>query len=100
MIKSRGERISPKEVENAICDLDGVAEVAAIGIPDEILGHVIKVFVVSASGSKLTEKDILRHCRQRMEARMVPSRVQLTECLPKTANGKIDKKLLKAVEIE
>ncbi|MHC4519876.1 MAG: class I adenylate-forming enzyme family protein, partial [Planctomycetota bacterium] len=46
MIKTRGERVSPKEVENAICELDDVAEAAVVPVPDDILGQAIKVFVV------------------------------------------------------
>jgi len=95
MIKSKGERISPKEIENALCDLNGVAEAAAIGVPDEILGNAIKVFVVKYKGSEITEKDITRHCSQNLEPFMVPKYIVFTDKFQRTPNGKIDKKILK-----
>jgi len=99
MIKSKGERISPKEVEDNICRRDGVAEVAVIGLPDEILGQAVKAFIVPAPGTELTEKDVLKYCSQNMESFMVPKYIEFMDSLPKTPNGKIDKKQLKAKEI-
>lgn len=95
MIKCKGERVSAKEVEDVICGIEGVAEAAVIGVPDEILGQAIKVFIVPAPGAGLTENDVLKHSTQAMETFMVPKYVQFVESLPKTANGKIDKKQLK-----
>ena len=54
IIKSRGEKVSPKEVENVLYGLHGVVEAAVIGVPDPILGEAIKAFVV-ADGDELTE---------------------------------------------
>lgn len=96
MIKSKGERISAKEVENTISGMEGVAEVAVIGVPDEILGQVIKAYIVPAPGVELTEKQILKYCAENMETFMVPKDIELMNSLPKTPNGKIDKKQLKA----
>jgi acyl-coenzyme A synthetase/AMP-(fatty) acid ligase len=100
MINSSAERISPKEVENIIQDLDGVAEVAVVGVPDEILGQAIKAFIVPLDGSVLAEKQVFRYCADNMETFMVPKYVQLVRELPKTSNGKVDKKALKAMEVE
>ena len=94
MIKSKGERISPKEVENNISAMDGVVEVAIIGVSDEILGQAIKAFIVPASGKELTERDVLRFCTQNMESFMVPKYILFMDELPRTPNGKIDKKTL------
>ena len=94
MIKSKGERISPKEVENNISAMDGVVEVAIIGVSDEILGQAIKAFIVPASGKELTERDVLRFCTQNMESFMVPKYILFMDELPRTPNGKIDKKRL------
>jgi len=99
MIKSKGERISPKEIEDNICRMDGVAEVAVIGLPDEILGQAVKAFIVPAPAAELTEKDVLKYCSQNMEAFMVPKYIEFMDGFPKTPNGKIDKKQLKAKEI-
>ncbi len=95
MIKSKGERISAKEVENTICALEGVAEAAVIGVPDEILGQAIKAFIVPVQSHELTEKQIMRYCTENMETFMVPKHIEFMDELPKTHNGKIDKKQLK-----
>jgi acyl-coenzyme A synthetase/AMP-(fatty) acid ligase len=97
MIKSRGERISAKEVENVLCELRGVLEAAVIGVPDEILGQAVKAFVVIDPASALTEKDIAKHCSANMESFMVPKRIAIVKDLPRTVNGKIDKLALKAI---
>jgi amino acid adenylation domain-containing protein len=98
MIKSKGERISAKEVENNICGMEGVAEVAVIGLPDEIFGQAIKAYIVPAPNVELTEKQVLKYCCENMETFMVPKYIEFMDNLPKTPNGKIDKKQLKAQE--
>ena len=94
MIKSKGERISPKEIENNICELDSVAEAAVIGVPDDILGSAVKAFVVKQIGAQPTEKEIIKFCALKLEPFMVPKYVVFMKTLPKTPNGKIDKKQL------
>jgi amino acid adenylation domain-containing protein len=90
IIKSRGEKVAPKEVENVLYSIDGVVETAVIGVPDPILGQAIKAFVVSEDAA-LSDKDILRHCRANLEDFMVPKYVEFRESLPKTSSGKIKK---------
>jgi acyl-CoA synthetase (AMP-forming)/AMP-acid ligase II len=97
MIKSRGERISPKEIERCICALHGVAEAAVIGVHDDLLGQAIKAFLVCNDGPVLDEKDILIHCRENLEDFMIPKYIQFIKILPKTPNGKIDKLALKSL---
>ncbi len=97
IIKSRGEKVSPKEVENVLCSHEEVAEAAVIGVPDAILGQAIKAIVARRSGSTLSEKELLRHCAGRLEDFMVPQMVEFRETLPKSANGKIDKRVLAGV---
>lgn len=99
MIKTRGERVSPKEVENILSHFPGVAEVAVIGIPDEILGQAVAAFIVPVPGTTLTENDILRQSTWQMEIFMVPKHIRFIENIPKTPNGKIDKTCLKSMEI-
>jgi long-chain acyl-CoA synthetase len=91
IIKSRGEKVSPKEVENVLYGLDGVVEAAVIGVPDEILGEAIKAFVVRRDDNTLTERDVLRHCTWHLEDFMVPKYVEFRSELPKTTSGKIKK---------
>jgi acyl-coenzyme A synthetase/AMP-(fatty) acid ligase len=93
IIKSRGEKVAPKEVENALYSLPGVIEAAVIGVPDPILGEAIKALVVS-KGSDLSDQDVLRHCRAHLEDFMVPQIVEFRDSLPKTESGKIRRTLL------
>ncbi len=96
IIKSRGEKVSPREIEDVLHAIPGVAEAAVVGVPDAILGQAIKAFLRIQEGAVLTAQDVLRHCAQRMEDFMVPKYVEFRETLPKSANGKIDKKVLAA----
>ena len=73
IIKSRGEKVSPREVENAISSLDGVYEVAVVGVADEVLGQAIKAFVTLTPGATLTERDVIRHCLAHLESFMAPT---------------------------
>ncbi|HEY0712973.1 MAG TPA: AMP-binding protein [Polyangia bacterium] len=95
IIKSRGEKVSPREVENALFEFAGVAQAAVIGVPDPLLGEAVKAFVVRAPGSAVTEKDVIKFCLSRLENYMVPKHVAFVEALPLTASGKIDKSALK-----
>ncbi len=95
MIKTKGERVSPKEIENALCELEGVAEAAVIGVPDEIFGQAIKAFVVQRKGAGLVEKEVLAYCAKNLEPFMVPKYVEFMDSFPKSPSGKIDKKQLK-----
>lgn len=97
IIKCRGEKISPREIENTLYNLNGVIEAAVIGITDEILGEAIKAFVVLEEDSKLTERDIMMYCSQHLENSATPQYIEITSSFEKTATGKIDKKLLKGV---
>jgi len=94
LIKTRGERVSPKEVENSLQELKGITEVLVIGIPDEILGQAIKVFIVKNRVSSLTRDTILRYCKENLEPFMMPKYIEFKDFLPKLDNGKIDRKRL------
>ncbi len=94
IIKSRGEKVAPKEVESVLYGLKGVTEVAVVGTPDPILGEAVKAFVV-AEGSELSEAEVLAYCRANLEDFMVPKYVEFRSSLPKTTSGKIKKTGLK-----
>jgi len=95
MIKCRGERVSPKEIENVLCAVPGVREAAVMGIPDAIEGQAIAAFVVtSGNGNDPVEKEIRRHCMRHLEPFAVPKFFQFMDSLPKTDNGKVDRKAL------
>jgi len=90
IIKSRGEKVAPKEIESVLYGLPGVVEAAVIGVPDPILGQAIKAFVVT-DGVELAERDVLHYCRAHLEDLMVPQFVEFRDVLPKTESGKIKK---------
>jgi amino acid adenylation domain-containing protein len=91
VIKSRGEKVAPKEVENAIMNITGVRESAVIGVPDELLGQAVKAFVVLDPGVTMTERDLQKECQKRLEGFMVPKLIEIVPELPKTTTGKIKK---------
>ena len=93
IIKSGGKKIAPKEVENVLYSLKGVLEAAVVGIPDPLLGQVVKACVVLDLGldPPLTSQAILDHCHQNLEEFMVPRLIEIRANLPKTPSGKIIK---------
>lgn len=97
IIKSRGEKVSPREVENVLCSHPAIAEAAVIGVPDPILGEAIKAIIALRSDAQTTEKEVLRYCAQHLEDFMVPQSVEIRDTLPKTSNGKINKRELAGV---
>src|SRR5690606_13706499 len=94
IIKSRGEKVSPIEIENALHGVSGVREAAVIGVPDEVLGEAIRAFVVLHEGVTLAEREIRLQLSTRLEAAMMPRDIVLCAELPKTATGKVSKRLL------
>jgi long-chain acyl-CoA synthetase len=94
MIKVGGNRISPLEVEEIITRLDGIEEVAASGVDDEMLGQVVKVTVVRSADSHITEMQIKAFCRQQLAQYKIPKFIEFVEQLPKTSSGKVKRYLL------
>ena len=95
MIKTRGERVSPREVENVLCGMEGILEAAVFGVPDEILGQAVVAYVVCPGEVRPQIREILKHSADRLQSFMVPKHVVFVDRLPKSSNGKIDKKTLK-----
>ncbi|WP_419147581.1 long-chain-fatty-acid--CoA ligase FadD [Pseudoalteromonas 'SMAR'] len=94
MILVSGFNVFPNEIEEVVAMHDGVLEVAAIGVPHEVSGEQVKVFVVKKDPS-LTEKDIIAHCRDNLTNYKVPKMVEFRDELPKTNVGKILRRKLK-----
>ena len=88
MILVSGFNVYPNEVENVVVELDGVLEAAAIGIPDERAGEVVKVFAVRKDES-VTEQHILDHCHENLTGYKRPKEIEFRDELPKTNVGKI-----------
>jgi long-chain acyl-CoA synthetase len=91
MIKTGAHRVSPNDIEEALAALDGVEESAAIGVPDELLGQVVKVFVVARRGCTVAESDIRRHCQRQLAQYKVPKHVEFIDSLPRGAGGKLQR---------
>ena len=94
IIKTRGEKVSPREIEDAIYSLDTIAEAAVIGIPDPILGSAIKALIVPKQGAAVTAQEVLRHCASKLEDFMVPKVVEFRPSLPRTESGKVNKRAI------
>lgn len=94
IIKTRGEKVSPIEVENVLHGIPGIREAAVLGVPDEVLGQAVRAYVALDEGAALSEKEIQRICLARLENFMVPREVVFLRELPKTPTGKIRKQSL------
>ena len=93
MLKVRGEKVAPRQVEAVLHGCPGVAEAVVIGRPDPISGHVLHAVVVPNTAT-LTVRDVLRHCARMLPDIMVPRSVEFRPELPKTANGKVARRLV------
>ena len=94
MILVSGFNVYPNEVENVVVEIDGVLEAAAIGVPDERSGEVVKLFVVRTDAS-VTEKDIFDYCRKNLTNYKRPKSIEFRDELPKTNVGKILRRALR-----
>lgn len=99
MIKTGGDRVSPKEIEEVISGMDGVHDVAVVGVPDDMLGQAILAFVVREPGWNMSMKDVQKHCAKNLEPFLVPHEVVFREVLPKLPSGKVDRANLKCWEL-
>ena len=92
IIKIKGNRVAPAELESVLSEMNGVLESAVIGVPDDLLGQAIVAFVAAAG--VLQERDVRQFCAARVQPFMVPRNVLFLAALPRSANGKVDKKKL------
>ncbi len=95
MIISAGLNVYPREVEEIIMQHTKVADVAVIGVPDALRGEVGHAFVVLKPDLQATEREIIRHCRERVADYKAPRSVQFIDALPRGATGKVVKRLLR-----
>ena len=94
IIKTRGEKVVPCDVEQAISSLPDVVEVAVLGIPDPVHGVAVKAVVVKRPGSSLTVDDIKRVVFTTIDEIAVPRVVEFVEALPRSEGGKVMKSSL------
>ena len=91
-----GVNIAPTEIDNLVLGLDGVAEAAAVGVPDAIYGEEVVVFVAPRDGAELTGAAVLAHCGAALPQAKMPKEVIFRDALPKTGRGKMDRNALAA----
>lgn len=98
-IKCAGFRISPNEIEEVLVSTGRIREAAAIGVPDEILGHVVVAIVVPHDHETIGAEELTSFCATKLPRYMIPRRVEIVSELPKTAHGKIDYQALRQREM-
>jgi fatty-acyl-CoA synthase len=96
MIKTGGENVSSREVEEAIYQLPQISEVAVIGLPDPRWIEAVTAVVVVKAGLAIDEAAIVGHCREKLAHFKVPKRVIVADSLPKNPSGKLLKRELRA----
>lgn len=93
MLKVRGEKVAPRQVEAVLHECPGVAEAVVIGLPDAVAGNRLHAIVVPSLPT-LTEREVVRHCAGRLPDVMVPKSVEFRAELPKTVSGKVVRRLV------
>jgi fatty-acyl-CoA synthase len=97
MYISGGENVYPAEVENVLSAIEGVAEAAVIGVPDDKWGEVGCAFIVLRPGASVTSAGIVRHCEGLLARFKFPKHIRFIDSIPHTASGKISKPELRAL---
>ena len=100
MIIAGGFNVYPREIDEILYQHPKVAEAVAVGIPDAYRGETVKAFVVLKPGEAATDKEIIDFCRERMTAYKVPKMVEFRSEIPKSAVGKILRKILRDEEMK
>ncbi|MEM3179652.1 MAG: long-chain fatty acid--CoA ligase, partial [Archaeoglobaceae archaeon] len=100
MIIAGGYNIYPREVEEVLYEHPAVLEAAIIGVPDPYRGETVKAFIVLKPElkGKVSEEEIIKFCKERLAAYKVPKIVEFRDELPKSAVGKILRRMLKEEE--
>lgn len=98
MILVSGFNVYPNEIEDVVCLNEKVQEAVAIGVPNEVSGETIKIFVVKRDDS-LTRDELRRHCRQHLTGYKIPKDIEFRDELPKTNVGKILRRVLREEEL-
>ena len=89
MIKTGAHRVHPNDIEDVIVELAGVSEAAVVGIDDDVLGQVIKAFIVAPGLPLRSENMVKAHCRERLASYKIPREIEFVSALPRTASGKV-----------
>jgi long-chain acyl-CoA synthetase len=97
VILVNGFNVYPREIELVIDDLDGVAETAVLGVPDDRTGEAVTALVVARRGVTLSPDQIAEHCAQRLARFKCPTVIRVVDALPHSATGKVAKGRLRDV---
>jgi acyl-coenzyme A synthetase/AMP-(fatty) acid ligase len=89
-----GVNISPLEIDSVLMQAPEVVEAASVGVPDPTYGEEVIAYVVLRPGARVSAEDILRHCNAALPAFKAPKRIVLSDALPKTERGKLNRKAL------
>nr|ACC77399.1 acyl-CoA synthetase [Pseudomonas putida] len=100
MILVSGFNVYPNELEDVLAALPGVLQCAAIGVPDEKSGEVIKVFIVVKPGMTVTKEQVMEHMRANVTGYKVPRHIEFRDSLPTTNVGKILRRELRDEELK
>src|SRR4051794_36360362 len=95
MVVSGGENVYPRVVEEVLVAHPAVAEAAVIGVPDERWGEAVKAIVVLRPGAPPSEQELIACCRARLGGFERPQSIDFTDALPRTATGKVLKRVLR-----
>ncbi|MBN2508848.1 MAG: AMP-binding protein, partial [Spirochaetales bacterium] len=94
ILKVKGFRVSPKEIEEHLTEFDGITDAAVIGVPDEVLGEAPVAFLVTRGGIMVNSSNLKKFLQDRIASYKIPIEFIHRDDLPKNAAGKIDKKEL------
>ena len=100
MIKTGGENVASREVEEMIYRLPGVSEVAVIGVPHPHWVEAVVAVVVVKNGQTLVQEEVLAHCASQMASFKSPKAVVFTDAIPKNPSGKLLKRELRQRHID
>jgi len=98
MIIAGGYNVYPREIDEVLFQHPKVMEAVSIGVSDPYRGETVKAFVVLKPGEKITEEELINFCKGKLAAYKVPKFVEFREALPKSAVGKVLRKILRAEE--
>jgi long-chain acyl-CoA synthetase len=97
-INVAGLKISPVEIEDVLNTFPGIVDSAAVGVENDLYGQVVKAFVQLKPGVKVTERELIKYCSEKLASFKAPKSISFVDEFPRNNLGKIDKKALKAME--
>jgi long-chain acyl-CoA synthetase len=99
MIKTKGENVYPRDVEEALFRHPKIKDAVVVGVPEEFMGEMIKAYVVLRDGETATEEEIIEHCGRELAKFKVPKAVEFRNELPRTIVGKVLRRVLLQEEL-